>query len=29
MAKMCAEAYLLEREKMGYPLLKRNPWEKS
>jgi len=29
LAKMCAEAYLLEREEMGYPLLKKNPWQKS
>jgi len=26
LAKICAEAYLMQREKMGYPLLKNNPW---
>lgn len=29
LAKMCAEAYLAEREKLGYPLLKNNPWQKN
>jgi glycyl-tRNA synthetase alpha chain len=29
LAKMCAEGYLLEREEMGFPLAKKNPWEKS
>jgi glycyl-tRNA synthetase alpha chain len=29
LAKMCAEAYLKEREEMGFPLLKENPWRKS
>jgi glycyl-tRNA synthetase alpha chain len=26
LAKMCAEAYLKEREEMGFPLLRNNPW---
>ncbi|MGH7792087.1 MAG: glycine--tRNA ligase subunit alpha, partial [Thermodesulfobacteriota bacterium] len=26
LAKMCAEAYLREREEMEFPLLKNNPW---
>ena len=29
LAKMCAEGYLQEREKMGFPLLSKNPWAKS
>ncbi len=29
LAKICAEAYLFEREEMGFPLLKKNPWQKS
>ncbi len=28
LAKLCAEAYLAQREKMGFPLLKNNPWIK-
>ncbi len=26
LAKICAESYLAQREKMGFPLLKNNPW---
>jgi glycyl-tRNA synthetase alpha chain len=26
LAKLCAESYLAQREKMGFPLLKNNPW---
>jgi glycyl-tRNA synthetase alpha chain len=29
LAKLCAEAYLREREEMGFPLLKNSPWKKS
>ncbi|HVY55475.1 MAG TPA: glycine--tRNA ligase subunit alpha, partial [Thermodesulfobacteriota bacterium] len=29
LAKLCAEGYLLEREEMGFPLAKKNPWKKS
>ncbi|MCH8028613.1 MAG: glycine--tRNA ligase subunit alpha [Candidatus Dadabacteria bacterium] len=29
LAKQCAEAYLEEREDLGYPLLKNNPWNKT
>ncbi len=29
LAKMCAEAYLRGRERLGYPLLKYNPWRKK
>ncbi|MGH7891712.1 MAG: glycine--tRNA ligase subunit alpha, partial [Thermodesulfobacteriota bacterium] len=28
LAKQCAEGYLLEREEMGFPLAKKNPWQK-
>ena len=29
LAKMCAESYLREREELGFPLTKNNPWEKN
>ena len=29
LAKLSAEAYLKEREELGFPLLKSNPWEKN
>ncbi|HSG32237.1 MAG TPA: glycine--tRNA ligase subunit alpha, partial [Thermodesulfobacteriota bacterium] len=29
LAKMCAETYLAQREKMGFPLLKNNPWTQN
>lgn len=29
LAKLCAEGYLREREELGFPLLKANPWKKS
>jgi glycyl-tRNA synthetase alpha chain len=29
LAKMCAESYLKEREELGFPLSKNNPWQKN
>ncbi|NIX14646.1 MAG: glycine--tRNA ligase subunit alpha [Candidatus Dadabacteria bacterium] len=29
LAKLCAETYMAQREKMGFPLLKNNPWTQN